>query len=216
MHLLLSHATYANVMSTIAVFMALGGVGFAAATLPANSVGTRQLKNKAVTSLKIKTKAVNGTHVKKDSLNGAHIKEAKLGAVPNATNASKLGNLAPAAYSIGRAYAYVNEEGGIDPARSRNVVNVARQSLGVYCATLAPGIGLTTVAPIATLDKEDSATTIPHGGGIDDDEGIVEWDSVAEDCPAGTLEFDSIKQGFASGALVGNLRDDQSFTLLIP
>jgi hypothetical protein len=215
MHLLLHHATYANVMSTIAVFMALGGVGWAAATLPANSVGTRQLKSKAVTSPKIKAKAVNGTHIKPDSINGAHVKEAQLGPVPNAANAAKLGNLGPAAYNIGRAYAYVNEEGGIDAGRSRNVVNVARQSLGVYCATLAPGIELASVAPLATLDKQDSATTIPPPG-TSDDQGIVEWDSVPEDCPSGTLEFDSIKQGFASGALVGNQRDDQSFTLLIP
>jgi hypothetical protein len=215
MRKLRQHATYANVMSTIAVFMALGGVGWAATTLAPNSVGTRHLKNKAVTSPKIKSKAVGGTHIKADTINGAHVKEAQLGTVPSATNAAKLGNLGPATYNIGRAYAYVNEEGGIDAGRSRNVVDVTRLGLGVYCATLAAGINLATVAPLATLDKQDSATTIPPPS-TSDDQGIVEWDSVPEDCPAGTLEFDSIKQGFASGTLVGNQRDDQSFTLLIP
>jgi hypothetical protein len=45
--------TYANVMATVAAFLALGGVGYAATTLPDNSVGTRQIKSKAVTLNKI-------------------------------------------------------------------------------------------------------------------------------------------------------------------
>ncbi len=45
--------TYANVMSTIAVFIALGGVSYAVIRLPANSVGTKQLKAHAVTKGKL-------------------------------------------------------------------------------------------------------------------------------------------------------------------
>lgn len=47
------HLTYANVMATIAVFIALGGVSWAAVTLPRNSVGTAQLKNGAVSERKL-------------------------------------------------------------------------------------------------------------------------------------------------------------------
>jgi hypothetical protein len=51
--------TYANVMSTIAVFAALGGAtAFAATNLPANSVGTPQLKKEAVAPGKIRNGAV--------------------------------------------------------------------------------------------------------------------------------------------------------------
>lgn len=46
--------TYANVMSSIAVFLVLGGAAFAATQLPKNSVGTKQLKNNAVNSAKVK------------------------------------------------------------------------------------------------------------------------------------------------------------------
>lgn len=49
--------SYANVISSLALFIALGGVSWAAATLPANSVGKRQLKNNAVTGEKV----ANGT-----------------------------------------------------------------------------------------------------------------------------------------------------------
>jgi hypothetical protein len=40
-------STYANVMATAAVFIALGGGAYAATRLPANSVGSRQLKENA-------------------------------------------------------------------------------------------------------------------------------------------------------------------------
>src|SRR4051794_41335432 len=45
--------SYANVVSSLALFIVLGGVSWAAATLPANSVGKRQLKNNAVTGRKV-------------------------------------------------------------------------------------------------------------------------------------------------------------------
>jgi hypothetical protein len=48
-----SHLTYANVVATIALFMALGGGAYAAIKLPANSVGTKQIKKKAVTPQKL-------------------------------------------------------------------------------------------------------------------------------------------------------------------
>jgi hypothetical protein len=38
------HLSYANVMSSLAVFIVLGGVAFAATQLPKNSVGTKQLR----------------------------------------------------------------------------------------------------------------------------------------------------------------------------
>lgn len=50
--------TYANVMSTIAVLLSLGGVSYAAVSLPRNSVGPVQLRGNAVTSTKIKNGAI--------------------------------------------------------------------------------------------------------------------------------------------------------------
>jgi hypothetical protein len=45
--------TYANVMASVAVFLALGGGAYAAIKLPRNSVGTKQLKAHAVTLTKV-------------------------------------------------------------------------------------------------------------------------------------------------------------------
>jgi hypothetical protein len=52
--------TYANVMSSIAVFLVVaGGTAFAATQLEKESVGTNQLKKEAVSLAKIKTAAKN-------------------------------------------------------------------------------------------------------------------------------------------------------------
>lgn len=90
--------SFANIMSAIAVFIALGGIAVAAG-LPKNSVGKKQLKSNAVTTAKIKKNAVttpkikngavNGAKVKNDSLTGTQINESTLGTVPSASTAAK-------------------------------------------------------------------------------------------------------------------------------
>ncbi len=50
--------TYANVVATIALFMALGGVSYAAAVLPKDSVGTEQIRREAVRTGKLADEAV--------------------------------------------------------------------------------------------------------------------------------------------------------------
>jgi hypothetical protein len=50
--------TYSNVMSTLALFLALASGGYAAARLPANSVGPKQLRPHAVTPAKVHPAAV--------------------------------------------------------------------------------------------------------------------------------------------------------------
>ncbi len=52
----------ATVIACLALSVALGGTGYAAIVLPANSVGTAQLKNSAVNTLKVK----NGSLLKAD------------------------------------------------------------------------------------------------------------------------------------------------------
>jgi hypothetical protein len=76
-----SFFTYANVMATIAVFLALGGVSYAAFTLPKNSVGSRQIKRGAVNSAKITREAVGGGNIKRGAVGGDKI---KLGTIPPA------------------------------------------------------------------------------------------------------------------------------------
>jgi hypothetical protein len=82
--------TYANVMSSIAVFLVLGGAAVAATQLPKNSVGTKQLKKNAVTAAKIKKNAVTTAKIKNDAVTGAKVNEGTLGTVPSANLANSI------------------------------------------------------------------------------------------------------------------------------
>ena len=88
-----------NTIALLALFIALSGTTYAAATaLAPNSVGTVQLKKSAVTAPKIRksavtnpkiaANAVTGGKVKNDSLTGADVLESSLGQVPSAANAN--------------------------------------------------------------------------------------------------------------------------------
>lgn len=87
--------TYANVVATLALFLALGGAAFAASKLPKNSVGTKQLKKNSVTAAK----------VKKHTLTGNNINLEKLGKVPSASVADTANSLPPleATHIVGTA-----------------------------------------------------------------------------------------------------------------
>jgi len=62
------HLRYSNVIASLALFVALGGASYAAATLPAKSVGTTQLRKGAVNTKKIAKSAVTSAKVKNGSL----------------------------------------------------------------------------------------------------------------------------------------------------
>jgi hypothetical protein len=76
--------TYSNVIATMALFLALGGVAVAAG-LPRNSVGANQLKRGAVTAAKIRKQAVTTAKL----ANGA-VTIGKLG--PNSVGPNNIGN----------------------------------------------------------------------------------------------------------------------------
>jgi hypothetical protein len=66
--------SYANVVSTLCLFLLLGGgAAYAANQLGRNTVGPKQLKKNAVTAAKIKANAVKGSKVQDGSLTGADL-----------------------------------------------------------------------------------------------------------------------------------------------
>jgi hypothetical protein len=83
--------SYANVMATVAVFLALGGGAWAAVNLPKGSVGAKQLKKKAVKTKKLANGAVTDKKVRPNSLTGKAINESSLGTVPIAANSNRVG-----------------------------------------------------------------------------------------------------------------------------
>jgi hypothetical protein len=123
------------VVAFIALVAVMAGTGYAATTLPQNSVGSKQLKNNAVTSKdlkngavtskKIKNGAVTSNKVKDGSLTGADINESTLGTVPSAANA----NHARSADSATNA----NHAGSAESATNAgNATNLGGQPANAY------------------------------------------------------------------------------------
>jgi hypothetical protein len=79
------HLTYANVMSTLAVFIALGGSSYAAVSISGSS---------------LKHRSVNGTKLKRNTITGLEVRESRLGRVPRAAMADRLSVAATAELKV--------------------------------------------------------------------------------------------------------------------
>jgi hypothetical protein len=79
--------TYANVLSTLCMFVLLGGSAYAL-SVPRNSVGTRQLQAKAVTNGKLASGSVTGSKIAESTITGQNINMAALGTVPSAASSA--------------------------------------------------------------------------------------------------------------------------------
>lgn len=75
--------TYANVIASLALFLALGGGAVYAASHKANQVGTGKLKQNAVTAGKIKANAVTQTKIRNNAVTNAKLR-------PGAVNLEKI------------------------------------------------------------------------------------------------------------------------------
>jgi hypothetical protein len=75
----------ALVISIIALFASIGGIGYAAAT-----IGTNDIQTGAVTAKKLHKGAVTTRKIRKDAVTGAKVDEASLGQVPIAGQARSL------------------------------------------------------------------------------------------------------------------------------
>jgi len=115
--------TYANVIATVALFLALNVGAYAAIRIPANSIGSAQLKNKAVTPKKVSPAALKLFKGAKGS------KGAK--GLPGPAGAQGPGGTAV-------AFAAVGAGGTTVASQTKNVTdaNIKHTASGVYCFEL--------------------------------------------------------------------------------
>jgi hypothetical protein len=151
-----THLTYANVMSSLAVFLLLGGASAVAAKQTTKKIGATQLKASAVTTAKIKNGAVDAAKLKDAAVTSAKLGAASVGTANIGDGAVTTGKIAtdavtgdrvnestlsevPAANSANPAvFASVNVGGLVDPAASKglNSPNVTHPQKGVYCVSV--------------------------------------------------------------------------------
>jgi hypothetical protein len=83
--------TYANVMSTIAVFVALGGSSYAAL-----HIDSADIANNSVRGVDVRNRTLSERDIKRNALGGRTIKESRLGRVPRARDADRVGGMTAA------------------------------------------------------------------------------------------------------------------------
>jgi hypothetical protein len=178
MRSLRSKLTYANVISSLCLFMLLGGGAYAAKNgLAPNSVGTKQLKNNAITGKKIK----KGT-IEASKLTASAVTTLKGAAGPTGPQ----GIQGPQGLTNGGAFGTV----GLNEDEETALVGdhpgfaaVERPAVGIYCLTPTPGTN--TDHPVASIDRAGSggarakfAEPLADGVVIECDEGQLEvWTS---------------------------------------
>jgi hypothetical protein len=83
--------TYANVMSTVAVFIALGGSSYAAL-----QIDSRDIANNSVRGVDVRNRTLSERDMKRNALTGRSIRESRLGRVPRAREADRVGGMTAA------------------------------------------------------------------------------------------------------------------------
>jgi hypothetical protein len=175
LHRLLSRLSYANVVATLALFIALGGTSYAALKLPKNSVGSTQIKTGAVHTGEIANRTIRLGDISlsaRSSLRGQTGPQGAAGpAGPAGAAAVKHFAAVTAAGGFTRGDA---KYGGRDSAVGTYIVGFADSVSGcAYSATLGTTDGTTVPAGRVTVND--------HAGAV----GVQTYDAagVAADLP---------------------------------
>jgi len=169
------HLSFANVISMVALAVALGGTSYAAIALPRNSVGSKQIKGNAVRSADVKDRSLRAVDFAANDL--------PRGATGGQGPAGPRGE--DGAPGTGRAFARVASNGDIvafegtgGAPQARNITNdmivhtagspVAENpstpaqeettGTGVYCFG---GLGFTPTSAVVSTDNTDSMPDFP-------------------------------------------------------
>lgn len=129
-----SHLSYANVTATLALFIALGGVSYAAAKIGSdeianNGIRSKDLRNNDVRGKDIRSSAIAGSDVGTDALTGDDVLESSLGSVPLATNAQQAAN----ASAVGGVRAARIDFRAIDGTQQTEILNLGGLIMRADC-----------------------------------------------------------------------------------
>jgi hypothetical protein len=163
-----SHVSFANTMSLIAVFVAMGGTGYAAIKIPKKSVGSAQLKNNAVSSSKVKNGALRAIDFRPGDLPaGATGPAGAKGDKGDKGDPGTNGTAgAPGADGTADAYARVQADGtlelGAPPPlaapqhKGVDQADIQKAGTGIYCFG---GLDMTVAAALVSMDNAGAVAT---------------------------------------------------------
>jgi hypothetical protein len=201
---------YANVTSTLALIVALGGTAYAANTVRSSDIVNGQVKSADIASKGVKNadlagNAVTSAKVKDGSLLKKDFGANQLPAGPQGPKgdpgaAGTPGAAgAPGTPGTARAYAWVDTTTpSFDNAHTKGFTAVARNATGRYCLTPAAGIDPATTAAVVAPDWGGSSAATARA--------LIR--SSAVDCPAGQFEVRTFDGNTAANTV--------SFTIIVP
>lgn len=154
---LVNRLTYANVVATMALFIALGGSSYAAIKLPKNSIGTNQIKTGAVHTSEIRDRTI------------------RLQDISTSARASLRGQIGPqgpqgpAGAAAIKHFASVSSAGGFLRGDAKS--GGRDSAIGAYVIGFADSVS--GCAYTATLGTTDASTALPGRITVNDHAGSV-------------------------------------------
>ncbi len=153
--------TYANVVASLALFIALGGVSYAATALPRGSVGPRQIRAEAVRTGKVADGAVTAEKLAK----GVRERLAPVGGAPAVTTTTstpdsvKHAETADSATTAASAKHAETADSATRAASARHAetADSATTAASATAAAYAESAGSATTADLATTSKDAEA-----------------------------------------------------------
>jgi hypothetical protein len=194
-----SRPSPALVISLIALFVALGGTGYAAIT-----IGSKQISNNSVSTKDLKNNSATGKDVKNDKLTGADIRESSLGTVPNASNASTVGGLAPGAFARAPLWVNVDESGSIISQSGGITVQYVPDN-DLYLVNFGQDVRNRSISMTRLLTNGDGTAAGTWGVGVCDGTNLS--------CTGVPSNGETVVAGITSTANTAN--EPHSFSLLV-
>ena len=213
LHTIRTRLSYANVVSTLCLFVLLGGGAYAATQLEKNSVKSKHLKNGGVKKRDLAKRSVDSRKVVDGSLLGADFAAGQIPAGPRGPQGERGAQGLP---GTARAYGSVAQTGVL--SSSRNVVGVTGGDSpdGAYCVELDPSIDASSTFLVPETDYERDSTNNATYAFVKPRTGPCGTNGLR--VVTGEVALDPIDDNDGTGDLVGPrlLFSNQPFLFVVP